>query len=146
MRGGRKKIVLISLVAVFMFLGVFCYKTWLIAFVITRCLSGRTDGKQGIVRSIVLPWRSYRIHLHHWFLALILGGVFAINGFYILPPEVFYASVSAIVFQGIFCYGDWYRIIAKRGVLPAFEPHISLAAGDDSELRLVTPRAMVGNR
>jgi len=126
----KKKIVLIGLIAVFMFLGVFCYKTWFVAFVITKCLSGRTDGKQGIVRSIVIPWRSYRIHLHHWFLALIVGGAFIVKGFYILPPEVFYGSLSAIIFQGVYCYRDWYRIITRKSVLPTLEPQMSLAAGN----------------
>lgn len=110
----KKKVVLISLVAVCIILGVLCYKTLLIAFFITKLLSGRKDGKQGIVRSIVIPWRSYRLHLHHWLLALIMGGVFLVKGFYIVTPEVFYGFLSAAIFQGIYCYGDWYRIIRKK--------------------------------
>ena len=110
----RKKIVLISLIAVFIFLGIFCYKTWFVAFAATKYLSGRTDGKQGIVRSIIIPWRNYQLHLHHWFLALIVGGVLVVKGFYLLAPEVSYGFLSAIIFQGIYCYGDWYRIIRKK--------------------------------
>ena len=109
----RKKIALIGLIAVLIFLGIFCYKTWFVAFAVTKYLSGRTEGKQGIVRSIIIPWRNYQLHLHHWLLALIVGGVFLVRGFYILTPEVFYGSLSAIVFQGIYCYGDWYRIIIR---------------------------------
>ena len=55
----RKKITLISLIVGFCFFGIFCYKTWVIAFIITKCLSGRIDGKPGIVRSIIIPWRNY---------------------------------------------------------------------------------------
>lgn len=80
----RKKIVLISLIAVFIFLGIFCYKTWFVAFAATKYLSGRTDGKQGIVRSVIISWRNYQLHLHHWFLALIVGGVFMVKGFCVL--------------------------------------------------------------
>ena len=130
----RKKIVLISLIAVFIFLGIFCYKTWFVAFAATKYLSGRTDGKKGIVRSIIIPWRNYQLHLHHWFLALIMGGVFMVKGFYILPPEVFYGFLSAIIFQGIYCYKDWYRIIKRKSVLPTLEQQMSLAAGNDPEL------------
>jgi len=130
----RKKIVLISLIAVLIFLGIFCYKTWFAAFVATKYLSGRTDGKQGIVRSIIIPWRNYQLHLHHWFLALIVGGVFMVKGFYILSPEVFYGFFSAIIFQGIYCYGDWYRIIKRKGVVPTLVQRRSLAAGNDPEL------------
>lgn len=114
-RGGmKKKVVLIGLVAVCIVLGVLCYKTWFIAFFITKFLSGRRDGKQGIVRSIVIPWRSYRLHLHHWLLALVLGGVFMVKGFYVVTPEIFYGFLSAAIFQGIYCYRDWYQIIRKK--------------------------------
>ena len=130
----RKKIVLIGLVAAFVFLGVFCYKTWFAAFFITKFLSGRTEGRQGIVRSIIIPWRDYRLHLHHWCLALVVGGAFLVKGFYILTPEVFYGFLSAIIFQGVYCYGDWYRIIEREGVLPALEPQMSTAAGGEPAL------------
>jgi hypothetical protein len=129
----RKKIVLISLIGAFIFLGIFCYKTWFAAFIATRYLSGRTDGKQGIVRSIIIPWRNYQLHLHHWFLALIVGGVFVVKGFYIMSPEVFYGFFSAIIFQGIYCYEDWYRIIKRKNVLPTLAQRMSLAAGNDPE-------------
>jgi hypothetical protein len=110
----RKKIVLIGLIAVFIVLGIFCYKAWFVAFAVTKFLSGRTDGKQGIVRSIIIPWRSYQLHLHHWLLALIIVVVFLVRSSYIVTPEVFYGSLSAIIFQGIYCYEDWYRIIKKK--------------------------------
>jgi hypothetical protein len=119
--GIRKKIDLIGLIAVLIFLGIFCYKTWFIAFAVTKYLSGRTEGKQGIVKSIIIPWRNYQLHLHHWLLALIAGGVFLVRGFYILTPEVFYGFLSAIIFQGIYCYEDWYRIIKRKNILPALE-------------------------
>lgn len=128
----RKKIILISLIAICIFLGIFCYKTWFVAFFATKYLSGRKDGKQGIVRSIIIPWRNYRLHLHHWFLALIVGGVFAVQGFCILTPEIFYGGLFAIVFQGIYCYEDWYRIIKRKKVLPTLERPMSLVAGDDN--------------
>lgn len=127
----RKKIVLISMIAVFILLGICCYKTWFAAFVATKYLSGRTDSRQGIVRSIIIPWRNHQLHLHHWFLALIIGGVFMVKGFYILTPEVFYGCLSAIIFQGIYCYEDWHRIIKRKAVLPTLEQQMSLAAGND---------------
>ena len=133
----RKKIVLVSLIAGFCFFGVLCYKSWIITFVITKCLSGRTAGKQGIVRSIIIPWRNYQLHLHHWFLALIIGGVCVVKGFYILAPEVSYGFLSAIIFQGIYCYGDWYRIVKRKNVLPTLEQQMSLAAGNYQNFELL---------
>ena len=133
----RKKIVLVSLIAGFCFFGVLCYKSWIITFVITKCLSGRTAGKQGIVRSIIIPWRNYQLHLHHWFLALVISGVFAVKSFYILAPEISYGILSAIIFQGIYYYGDWYRIIKRKNVLPTLAQQMSLAAGNDQNLELL---------
>jgi len=141
----RKKIVLISLIAGFCFFGVLCYKSWIITFVITKCLSGRTDDKQGIVRSIIIPWRNYQLHLHHWFLALVIGGVFVVRGFYILAPEVSYGFLSAIIFQGIYCYKDWYRIIKRKNVLPTLAQRMSLATGNDSELRTIMMEEICDN-
>ncbi len=122
---------LIGLIAVLIFLGVFCYKTWFLAFAATKYLSGRTEGKQGIVRSIIIPWRNYQLHLHHWFVAMIVGGVLLAKGIYIVTPEVSYGFLSAIVFQGIYCYKDWYRIIRRKRVPPTLAQPMSLVPGND---------------
>ncbi|MFP3879566.1 MAG: hypothetical protein ACLFVA_01240 [Dehalococcoidia bacterium] len=104
-----------------MFLGIICYKTWLATFFITKFLSGRTEGRQGIVRSIIIPCGSYQLHLHHWFLVLIAGSILLAEGFYVLTPEVFYACLSAVVFQGVYCYEDWYQIVRRESVMLAEE-------------------------
>jgi hypothetical protein len=130
--GMRKKIVLISLIVNLFFFGVICYRTWIAAFVVTKLLSGQTDGKQGIIKSIIIPWWNYELHLHHWFLVLIIGVIFTVKRFYILPPEVFYGSLSAIIFQGIYCYEDWYRIIKRKNALPTWAqrmPELDAAVG-----------------
>lgn len=106
--------VLIGVSAVFIFLGILSYKIWVPTFIATKYLSGRQDGKQGIIRSIIIPWRSYRLHLHHWLLALIVGVVLGLTGNHILTPELFYGTVGAIVFQGIYCYEDWHRVIDRK--------------------------------
>lgn len=126
MRSGiKKKIVLVGLVAVCIVLGVLCYKAWFAAFFITKFLSGRKEGHQGIVRSIIIPWRSYQLHMHHWLLVLVLGGIFLVKGFYIVTPQVFYGVLAAAAFQGIYCYGDWYRIIKRKRILPVLERDLS---------------------
>jgi hypothetical protein len=56
-----------------------------------------------------------------------------VNGFYILAPGVFYGFLSAIIFQGTYCYGDWYRIVKRKSVLPTLAQQMSLAAGNDPE-------------
>jgi surface polysaccharide O-acyltransferase-like enzyme len=68
----KNQMVFISLI-VSLFFGVLCYKAWIAAFVVTKLLSDQTDGKQGIIKSIIIPWWNYQLHLHHWFLVLISG-------------------------------------------------------------------------
>ena len=123
--GLKKKMVLIGVVAVCIVLGVMCYKAWFIAFFITKVLSGRKEGHQGVVRSIIISWRSYQLHLHHWLIAVVVGGALLAKGFYIMTPEVFYGVLAAAVFQGIYCYGDWHRIIKRRRILPDLERDLS---------------------
>jgi hypothetical protein len=131
MGGMRKKVILIGVIAVPIFLGIFSYQIWFATFFATKFLAGRKDGQQGIIRSITISWRSYQIHLHHWLVTLIVAGILAVKGCYILPPATFYGVASAVVFQGIYCYKDWYRIIGRSHSLPASPRPMSLAAGDD---------------
>ena len=128
----RKKVILISLIAVPIFLGIFSCETWFAAFLAAKYLAGRTDGEQGIARSLIISWRNYQLHLHHWLVTLIVGGILAGKGFYIVTPAAFYGVVSAVVFQGIYCYKDWYRIIRRRNVLPTWPQRISLVAENDN--------------
>ena len=128
----RKKAILIGLIAVPIFLGVFSCQTWFPAFLATKYLAGRTDGQQGIAKSLIVSWRNYQIHLHHWLVALIVGGILVVRGFYIITPEAFYGVVSAVVFQGIYCYRDWYRIIRRRKVLSTSPQPMSLIAENDN--------------
>ena len=137
----RKKSILIALIAVPIFLGIFSYQTWFAAFLATKYLAGRTDGEQGVARSLIIPWRDYRIHLHHWLVTLIVGGILLVRGFYIVTPEAFYGVVSAVVFQGIYCYKDWYRIITRRRVLSTLSQPVSLVA--DNNDTVMESRALV---
>ena len=129
----RKKIVLTSVIVTLFLLGILCYKSWVAAFVATKYLSGRKDGKRGIVPSIIAPWPKHQLHLHNWILSLIGGGISAVKGFYILAPDVFYGFLSAIIFQGIYCYGDWYQIVKRKSVRLTLEKQMSLAAESDPE-------------
>jgi hypothetical protein len=110
----KKKIMLLCMINVFILSGMLCYISYFAGFFITKYLSGRADGKQGIIMSIIIPWRHYQVHLHHWFIALIAGGVLLINRIYIISPEVSYGLISSVIFQGVCCYEDWHRIIKRR--------------------------------
>ena len=97
--------------AVFSYISVLC---WIFGYLIAKYGGGKTDGIQGRIRSIVIPVGKFRLHLHHWLLGALMMCVGVAKSIFIyIPEEVFYGMLSGFVWQGVYCYGDWYRIIYK---------------------------------
>jgi len=84
----------------------------LAGFVAAKWGAGKQEGKPGKVNSVVVSWRKNRLHLHHWVLASGISLACALQGVYMLTPEIFHGFLGGLVFQGIYCYGDWHRIIS----------------------------------
>jgi uncharacterized metal-binding protein len=77
-------------------------------------MAGKTNGKQGRIRSIVIPFGRHEVHLHHW---LISSGIIILSliiGVQFLASVIFYGVLSGLVFQGIYCYSDWHKILIPR--------------------------------
>ena len=87
------------------------YISGLVGFIAAKWGAGKREGKPGKVSSIVISWRKYQLHLHHWILASCISIVCALQGAYMITPELFHGFLGGLVFQGIYCYGDWYRIV-----------------------------------
>jgi len=113
----RKKLILFGLLTAGIFWGYPFYISWAIAFALSKFCGGRENGIPGKVRSVIISWRGYQFHLHHWLLASLVGAISAVNGFSPVSPGLFYGFLSGLVFQGLYCYTDWHRIISKK-VLP----------------------------
>lgn len=96
------------------FLGYSYFACWLLGYLVTKLGAGRAAGKKGRVRSIYIPVGSYRIHLHHWLIAVLMMPVAFTATIPFVPPVVICGFLSGIAFQGIYNYGDWYRIIKPR--------------------------------
>ena len=124
----RKKFILISLLPAGYAGGYVFYLSWAAGFIISKYFSGKKDGKPGRVKSLIIPWRKWELHLHHWFVGSLLAITSALKGFSIITPELFYGFLGGLVFQGIFCYGDWHRIIRKRRSSKLSAPQASPAA------------------
>jgi len=63
--------------------------------------------------SIEIPIGKYKIHLHHWLIALVgLVIVFLTNVQNVLP-SFFLGLGGGSLFHGIYCYTDWYRIFKR---------------------------------
>ena len=79
-----------------------------------KIFGGQETGKGGIIKSIAFEIGNYRLHLHHWFIAL---GVLASTVFFnfSLPfPYFIWGVGGGLIFQGVSCYSDWSRIIIKK--------------------------------
>ena len=111
----KKKVTLFSLFSTIIILGSYIsFAFWFLGFVIAKLLGAKADGKEGIVKSIIIPLGKYELHLHHWFVSLGIGVFGIIREVYVLSPEIFYGFLGGLVFQGIYCYNDWYKIVKPR--------------------------------
>ena len=133
--GVRKKIILFGLLTAGVFWGYSFYLSWAIGFAISKFCGGRENGRPGKLRSVIIPWREYQFHLHHWLLASLVAAISAINGFSLVSPGLFYGFLGGLVFQGLYCYTDWHRIVISKKVLPATleAEQLSLAAETPQE-------------
>lgn len=106
---------MVVLAVVLMYLSFYLSFASLIAgFVAAHLGGGKRVGRTGRVRSLVISWRRYRLHMHHWLVALLITVVSALKGVYIITPELFYGFLGGLLIQGIYFYDDWHRIISRR--------------------------------
>ena len=111
----KKKLVAILLtIAASITLGYLFLLSWLLGFLATKHVSGKSVGEQGKVRSIIVPFRGWWIHLHHWLYSLCLIGFSSATGIHFLTPTITYGLLGGLVFQGIYCYSDWHIILNRR--------------------------------
>ena len=79
-----------------------------------KFFGGKKPGQLGTIKSIIVNFGNYRLHIHHWLLSLsILISNFAFD--FSLPFRQFsLAFLGGLVLQGILCYSDWHRIVVRR--------------------------------
>jgi hypothetical protein len=97
--------------AVFSYFSIACVIS---GFIIAKFAGGKREGMPGIIRSIVIPMKGFKFHLHHWlFFPLFMLVGLAENIFLYISPEVFYGLLAGAAWQGIYCYDDWHRVIYR---------------------------------
>ena len=109
----RLAAILLTIVAIIM-LGYHFFVSCLLGFLISKSAAGKSTGEPGKVRSLVIPFRKWGIHLHHWLYSLCLIGLSSITGMHFLAPDITYGPLGGLVFQGVYCYSDWNLIIISR--------------------------------
>ena len=95
-------------------LGYLFFVGWLLGFLLTKYTAGKASGKPGRIKSIVFPFGNHEIHFHHW---LISSGIIILSlimNVRFLTSAIFYGVLSGSVFQGIYYYSDWHRILVTR--------------------------------
>jgi len=111
----KKKLVtiLLTIVATTTF-GYLFLLSGLLGFLTSKYVAGKSDGERGKVGSIVIPFRRWGFHLHHWLYSLCLISLSAVTGSHFLTPIVTWGLMGGLVFQGIYCYSDWHIILIRR--------------------------------
>ncbi len=110
----KRLLVILSAVVFTIMLGYLFLLSWLIAFLASKFVAGKSVGERGKIRSIVIPLRRWGIHLHHWLYSLLLISLSFATGTHFITPEITYGLLGGLVFQGIYCYGDWHVILVSR--------------------------------
>jgi len=110
----KKPVAILSIVSVSIALGYLFFLSCLLGVLICKYISGESVGERGKVRSIVFPFKRWRIHLHHWLYAGCLLVVFSITNVQFLHPMITFGFLGGLVFQGIYFYSDWHRIVVRR--------------------------------
>lgn len=109
----KKSIALLVTAAAAISLGHLFILSWLIGLAASKYVAGKSSGEPGRLKSVIIPFRSWRIHLHHWLYSLLLIGASSALGFHFISPTITYGVLGGSLFQGIYFYNDW-RVIAVR--------------------------------
>ena len=110
----RKLVCILLVLAIGIIIGFIFFVGWLLGFVLTKCIAGKTSGKQGRIRSIVIPFGRHEVHLHHWLISSGIIILILIIDVQFLASAISYGVLGGLVFQGIYCYSDWHKILITR--------------------------------
>ncbi|MFH1780634.1 MAG: hypothetical protein ABH841_01315 [Candidatus Nealsonbacteria bacterium] len=75
---------------------------------------GYLGAKYFTVRSIKIPLGKRQLHLHHWLIAMLGLATVLITKIYEDIPSFVLGIGGGLLFQGIYSYGDWHKILKKK--------------------------------
>ena len=135
----KKRLVTTTSVAfITLALGYLLAVSLLIGFLTSKYLSGNSTGERGKIGSIRIPFKRWRIHLHHWVYSLALIAILAATGFHLITPVMTYGFLFGVTIQGVYCYEDWHRIVVDRHPV-AFEQTDEVYLEDDRVASIPSP-------
>ncbi len=110
----KRLIVILLTIVTSITLGYLFFLSLLLGFLATKYMAAESVGERGKIRSIVIPFIRWRIHLHHWLYSLWLIGLSFTTGIHFLTPTITYGLLGGVTFQGIYSYSDWHIVLIKR--------------------------------
>ena len=128
----KKLIVILLTIVASITLGYLFFVSLLLGFLASKYVAGNSVGERGKLRSIVIPFRRWGLHLHHWLYSLGLIGLSSTTGMHFLTPAITYGLLAGLVFQGIYFYSDWHVILTSRYRITAgdhFRSEVTIDAG-----------------
>lgn len=117
-----KRLTILSTLIVSIMLGYLFLLSWLLGFFAARYVAGESAGVRGRLGSIIIPFRRWRLHIHHWLYSLWLMGISLATGIHFLTPSITYGLLGGLVFQGIYYYNDWHIVLTTRKQVPEKKP------------------------
>ena len=82
-------------------------------YFMARFLAGSKTNARGRIPSLRFCFKTYKVHLHHWFIGLSVLVLTLMLHFFVGTPHVFYGFLSGIIVQGVVYYADWPRIVSR---------------------------------
>lgn len=111
----KRNLTLFTALSIASILGhVFFVISWVSGFVIARLLGGKETGKRGRIPSVIFTLGQYRLHLHHWVICCGVMAFALLKDSWFHVSDWFFGLLAGIVFQGIYSYRDWYRILFRH--------------------------------
>lgn len=118
----KRIITVLSAILFLVMLGYLFALSLLLGFLTSKYLAGKSVGEKGKLGSIVIHFKNWRLHIHHWLYALWLMGISFVTGVYFLSPIITYGLLGGSTFQGVYCYGDWHLILIRRNQIKGKGP------------------------
>jgi hypothetical protein len=83
----------------------------ILGYFLSKFLAGKKAGEQGIIKSIIISFKTWKIHLHHWFLSSIVLSFYVFDFLHL--HQFILGFLCGALIQGL-NYPDWYRILIRE--------------------------------
>jgi len=86
----------------------------MIGYFTARFCSGAETAQRGRLPSFIFTTGAYKIHLHHWLIALCILALTIFLQLFMFAHEILYGFLGGLSVQGIAKYNDWAKIITRK--------------------------------